>query len=273
MKILAKKKKFVIFVFGLLLVVFLLNVFQKETRSFFYWFSAPIQKVLWGAGDRASDFFGAIIKIRSLKKETDELRQKNQELLSQIAALGELKKENQILRETLGIELQKEFNLILTEIISKDVSQDYILIDKGSDDGILENMSVITQEKVLVGKISEVYNNFSKVILISNKKISFDAKISASGGPAEGGQEEDISGLASGQGGYKISFEFIPREKNLIQGDIVITSVLGGVFPKGLLVGTIEEVVKSDLEPFQQVDIKPFFDISQTELLFIILEF
>ena len=63
------------------------------------------------------------------------------------------------------------------------------------------------------------------------------------------------------------------REENLSQGDIVVTSALGGIFPKGLLVGRIKQIKRSDVEPFQQAEIEPFFDISQTNNLFVILEF
>ena len=159
----------------------------------------------------------------------------------------------------MGIGLQKEFKLALTQVIGKDMSQDFLLIDKGVKDGISENMPVITQQKVLVGRIGETYDKFSKVMLISNKDSSFDAKVN------------DISGIIKGQGNFKILFDLIPREKDLFQGDIVVTSALGGFFPGGLLIGEIKEVQKSDVEPFQQAEIESFFDISQTETLFIIL--
>lgn len=263
MKILAKKKKFVIFVFGLLLVIFLLNVFQKEVRSFFYTISAPIQKVFWRVGDRISDFFGAIIKAKNLKTEVEELKLKNQELLTQIANLGELTKENKNLREALSLELQKEFKLSLAQIIGKDISQDFILIDKGSEDGISKGLPVITQQKALVGKISEVYNKFAKIELCSNKESSFDGKIQK--------EETDISGIVKGKGNFKILFDFVPREKEISNGDIVLTSALGGVFPKGLLVGRIKEVKKSDVEPFQQAEIEPAFDVKTADILFVII--
>ena len=247
------------------LLVFLLNFFQRDVRSFFYDISAPIQKVLWKAGERTSDFLEGIVRVKILKQELDELRLENQELISQIITLQKLKKENETLRQALEIGLQKEFKLALTQIISKDISQDFILIDKGSEDGISKNMPVITQQKVLVGKIGEIYKNFSKVILISNEESSFNGKIQK--------EEKDISGVVKGQEDFRILFDLIPREENLSQGDIVVTSALGGIFPKGLLVGKIKGIKKSDVEPFQQAEIEPFFDISQTETLFIILEF
>jgi len=263
MKLSSKKNKVLIIVVVVVSIIFLLNFFQKDVRSFFYSVSAPIQKVLWRAGERTSDFLGGIMRVKILKQELDELKLENQELIAQVVVLKDLKKENKTLRQALEIGFQKEFKLALVQIISKDISQDFILIDKGSEDGISKNMPVITQQRVLVGKISEIYKNFSKVMLISNKENSFDAKIQ--------NEEKDISGVVKGQGNFRILFDLIPREENLSQEDIVITSALGGIFPKGLLVGRIKEIKKSDVEPFQQAEIEPFFDVSQTETLFIIL--
>jgi len=268
MKFSSKKSKLLIGVLVLILVIFLLNIFQKNVRSFFYSVSAPIQKVLWGVGDRVADFFGAIIKINSLKNELDEEKLENQELLSQIVTLRELKKENKVLREALEIELQKEFKLAFAQIIGKDISQDSILIDKGSEDGISENMPVITQQKALVGKISEVYKNLSKVMLISDKKSSFDAKISVSDE-----EEKDIPGVVKGKGNFKIMFDLVPREEEVSRGEIVSTTALGGVFPKGLLVGQVKEAKKTDVEPFQEIEIESAFDIKNMETIFVITEF
>lgn len=274
MKILGKRSKIVIGIFVLILVIFSLNVFQKEVRGFFYFISSPIQKVLWKAGESSSDFLTGVIKRKDLKEEIDELNLKNQGLLQQVADLKELERENKVLREALALELQKEFNLSLAQVIGKDISQDFILIDKGLENGISKNMPVITEQKVLVGKISDVYKNFSKVILISNKEISFDAKILPPKELSSPGELSSFgSGVVRGQGNSKILFDLVPREEDLFPGDILTTSALGGTFPKGLLVGRIKEIKKSDLEPFQQAEIEPFFDISQVEKIFIILDF
>ncbi|GAH71742.1 unnamed protein product, partial [marine sediment metagenome] len=159
-------------------IVLNLTSFSKEVKNFFYLISSPIQKTLWRAGDNLSDFFEVISEIEKLKKENEELLLKNQALLAENTRLKELKKENEVLRKALEVGLEKEFKLLLTEVRGKDISQDALLINKGSKDGILKDFPVITQQKALIGKISEVYENFSKVILISNKENSFDVKIS-----------------------------------------------------------------------------------------------
>lgn len=260
-----KKNKILIMVVVVILFTFLLNVFEKEVRGFFYWFSAPIQKVFWRAGQGTSDFFQGIARVKTLKQEKDEIILENQELLGQVAVLKNLKEENETLRQALGIKLQKDFKLALAQIIGKDISQDFILIDKGTKDGVAEDMPIITQQRVLIGRISAVYDGFSKVMLISHEESSFGAKIQK--------EEKNITGVIRGQGSFRILLDLIPREENLIQGDIVITNVLGGIFPEGLLVGKIKQVKRSDVEPFQQAEIESFFDISQTNNLFIILEF
>jgi len=254
----------IIIIIGLLLI-FSLNFFQKEVKGFFYFISSPIQKTLWRAGDRVSDFFELITEIKNLKREKEELKLKIQELIAQNLSLKELEKENKVLREALGIGLEKEFKLSLAEVVSKDISQDSILINKGSKDGITENCPVITQQKTLVGKIGEVYENFSRVILISNKESSFDAKISD--------PENDISGVVNGKGNLQLFLDFVPQEKEIKEGDFIVTTSLGGIFPKGLLVGQIGKVLRSDIEPFQQAKIRPAFDIRELETVFIITDF
>ena len=120
-------------------------------------------------------------------------------------------------------------------------------------------MLVITQEKVLAGIVSEVYKDFSRVRLLSDKNSSFDAKIS----------DSNIFGIVKGKGSLKMFLDFIPQDKEIKEGDLIITSELSGRYPKGLLIGFVEKVQKNDIKPFQQAEISPFFDITG-ENLFIV---
>lgn len=262
MKLSLNKSKILI-IFVVILLVLSLNFYRKEVKTFFYLFSMPIQKTLWQKGERVSEFFETIFEIENLKEENKEFKLKVQEMFVKNNSLKELEKENRFLREALEIGLEKEFKLVLSRVISKDISKDTLLIDKGSEHGISKGFPIITQQKVLVGKISEVYKNFSKIMLISNKESSFDAEIS----------NKDIEGLIKGKGNFSILFDLIPKDKEIFQGDIVVTGALGGVFPKGLLVGEIQEIKKLDIEPFQQAEIKPAFNTKEIENLFIIINF
>jgi rod shape-determining protein MreC len=272
MKLSSKLKNGIIIV--LIVIFFLvlnLTSFGKEVKNFFYLISSPIQKTLWRVGDRISDFFEMVGEMKNLKKENEELKSKIQEMQSEKVAMIELKKENETLRKALGIGLEKEFKLIFARVIGKDISQDSILIDKGLEDGVLKNLPVITEEKILVGSVEEVYKKFSRVRLISNKESSFDAKVVETLPQNESGPARtEIYGIVKGKGNFKLFLDLIPKEKEIKEGDFVITSPLAGIFPGGILVGEITEVKKSDVEPFQKAEIKPAFDIREITTLFII---
>ncbi len=268
MKLSQKYKILVIVIVGVL-IIFLLNLCQKGLRDVFYLISSPAQKVLWRTGKGLSDFGKTIIEIRDLKKENTELKLKNQQLLAESSSLKELKKENEILRKVLEVGLKKDFELVLVEIIGKDVSQDFILINKGSKDGIQKDFPVISQQKVLFGKIDKTYENFSKVMLISNKNSVFDVKVQDS----DQAVAQKIYGVVKGKGNLDIFLDLISSEVEIKEGDILITSALEGNFPKGLLVGEIEKKKKNDIKPFQKAEVKPFFDITQAESLFVITNF
>lgn len=268
MRIPPKKVKIFVAIIIIALVIFLLNSFQKPIRNVFYLVSSPIQKVIWQTSKGLSDFGKIIIEIKNLRKENEELKLKNQHLLAENSFLKELREENETLREALEVGLEKDFKLALANVIGKDVSQDFILINKGSKNGIQKGFPVINQQKVLFGKINETYKNFSKVMLISNKNNVLDVKIQDS----DGSGVEKIYGVVKGKGNLRAYLDLIPSGVAIKEGDILITSSLGASYPKGLLVGEIKRREKDDIKPFQKAEIKPFFDITQTEKLFIILK-
>jgi len=256
-------KSKILIILVILLCIFSLNFFQKEIKSLFYFISSPIQKTFWQVGNSIADFSKTIFEIKNLKKDIELFKVKNQELLFENVQLKELKRENEILRKVLNLGLQNDFKLDMAEVIARDVFQDFILINKGKNSNFASGMPVLTEGKIILGKIFEVYDNFSKVMLISDKLSSFDAKIS----------EKDIYGIVKGEGNLSIIFDLIPQDKEIKNGDLVVTSSLGGIFPKGLLVGEIKEVKKSDIKPYQKAVLTPLFNLNDLEMVFIITNF
>lgn len=238
----AKRNKILIIVIGIALIV-AANFFRSEIKGFFYDISLPIQKVLWPAPVKQDE----IIKI-------------NLELMAEIIELQKASDENIMLREALGISLEKEFDLEIAEVVGKDIDQDSIFIDRGLQNGLAKDMPVINQQKVLLGRISEVYPYRSKVMLISNKNSLFDAEVSST-----------TPGLLQGRGGGKILLNLLPKNEDIKEGALVTSSSLGGIFPPGLLIGTIRSVTKNDIEPFQAAEIAPFSSLNQLKQVFIIL--
>ena len=245
------------------LVIILSNLYQRETKNFFYKISEPFQRFFWSWGQKISFFFEIISEIKKLKEETERLKVQNLELMAEISLLREVKKENQTLRKALNLNLEKEFKLSLADVIFKDISEDLISLNRGKKDGIREGLPVITEQKILIGKIFEVYDDSSKVLLISNKKSSFDGEIA----------EKEIVGQVRGKGKGKVLFDLVPREKEIKEGDLIQTSTLGGIFPAGLLVGKLKKVEGSDVKPFWKAEILPLFEIGKLDKVFIILNF
>jgi len=264
-----QKKKIII---SLIIICFLvlLNSYQKEVKNFFYSFSSPFQKYFWEKGISASGFFSSIfLEKNNLEKENQELKKHIESLLAEKVQLLELKKENRALRKALDLGLEEDYKLVLAQIIGKDISGDYLIIDQGSEDGVLKDQPVITPERTLVGRVEKVYNNFSEVLLFTGKKSSFEGKIISK----EGESKKEIFGLIKGQGKGKVVFDLIPKEQNIKKGDLAVSSGESGLFPPGILVGEIENIENPDVQPFQRAEIKPFFKPEKEIYLFVIIDF
>ena len=259
---LSLKNKFLVLFLGIL-VILILGFFQNGIKNFFCLKSQSTQKELWRRGDAFSDFFEGIFQGKKFKEENERLKERNQELLTENVSLYRFKDENEVLREALNVELGREFHLVLADLLSKDVSGDFILISKGIKDGLLVGMPVVNKQKVVLGKIIEVSDRFSRVILVSNKETFFPVKI----------ENLEVTAIVRGKGNSRLSLEEVPQEKEIEKGDIVITSALGGDFPAGLLIGEIGNIEQSDVETFQKAEVVPFFKIEELENVFVITNF
>ncbi len=262
----SKKRKFPkgIVIGACALCLFLIfNIFSPKVRNFFYTASYPVQKVLWQAGEASHNFLSPFFVVHKIKAENASLVSQNNLLILQSAVIGELGAENQVLRQALELNLQKEYNLQLVEVIARGDNGDSFLINRGLSDGIKVGMPLINAEKVLFGKISETYNNFSRVTLLSQKGFVFDVKLSG----------KDAYAVVRGDGGFGLSLDLIPRDANLVLDDIVLTSSMEGNFPKDLLVGRVSRIKTEDTKSFQTAELVPYFDVNATDNLFVITNF
>ena len=249
------------------LIVFL-NMFQKQIRNSFYIISSPFSKVFIRSGKTASGFFVSMFNINSLKKENSNLKEENTNLLFQISLLQEHIKENQDIKNALQNTQSDNFKMVLAGVIGINANEDFVLIDKGSNGGISENMPVVSGEKVLYGKVVNVYENFSKVMLISNKISVLDVKV----------QNNDliktpVYGVAKGSGNLSLYLDLVNPDADIKEGNVLVSSGLEGIFPKDLLVGKVTSYNKNDTKPFQTAAVQPFFDTNNIDNLFVITDY
>lgn len=246
------KKKILIFLF-VLLFFYLINSFLKEeVKSFFYSLSDNLQISL--LNNNRENYFSS----KDQEELNKDLIEENQKLLSNLGELEELKEENQFLKDSLGLKDYENIDLIYGRIISKDFLSDSLLINLGSKDGIKKGFPVVVSNNILLGEIFEVYSSYSRVLLLSSKDNLTDVKVN------------NIVSLVKGYGNSKINLEMFPRDKELKDGDLILTSPIGGNYPGGLLIGKVSNVRNLDNESFQESDIEILFDPKLIDRIFVL---
>ena len=257
------QKKCLAFIFSVVVILLFLNLtfFPKQIKNTFYFVSKPVQEWLWVKGLAFSDLFEGITKNSQIKEENNWLLSQNKELISQNVELEKLREENKILRTALDLDLEKTFDLKMAQVIGRNVSNNMIIINKGAEDGLRFNLPLITEEKALIGKIIEVYENISKVQLLSSQESLLNIEIF----------NKNIYGVLKGKNNSDYFLDLIPEESEIASGDLIITSSFGGDFPKELLVGTVESIKDSSTVSFKEAVVKPSFNVQDLNYVFIIL--
>ncbi len=208
-----------------------------------------ISHTLQEAGGRFVQFWNLYQNQTELMKRVAELEQKQVEL-------EELKKENTRLRELLEFKKEIPAKTIAARVIGRDLVpwRKTILIDKGSTQGIKKRMAVVSAQG-LVGRIVEAAPLNARAILL----IDPESRVSAFF------QEARDLGVAEGDGSSWLRLTHIDRDSTVKVGDQVLSSGLGGVYPKGMPIGRVEMVgsEKESLELFATV--RPFVNFSKLE--------
>ena len=262
-----QNKIFLRFVFLLSLII-LLNIFQSPIRESFNFLHTPISTMLLQAGEGTFHFFGSFINVSRLYKENNSLKEENQNLLSQVVLLQDSLKIDQATKEALQNVKDSNLKIVPVQIIGLNIHEDIITIDRGLDDGLSENMPVISSNKILYGRVVKVYRNFSEVMLISAASSTLAVKINP-----EDPLLQPVHGALEGIGSLSLYLDLVNTESQIKEQDVVVSSSLEGIFPKDLLIGKISSVIKNDVKPFQTANIQPFFDVKKIENLFVITNY
>jgi len=261
-----KLKKILFVVLGITAILLLNRVGGSFIKNTFYTITSPTHKFLLNKGDKIGGWFGGVFISGYLKEENQELINQNILLKKELSSFIEYRKEVEILRQALSLKQKAGLELIPTDVVLFQPESDSVLITAGKDSGSREGMPVITTQGALVGIVESVSDNFSSVILISSKKLTFDVQICAT-------STTDVLAVSRGAGTGKIFFGLVPQKNEINIGAIVKTTSLGGKFPKNILVGEIDSIRKNDAESFQEGTIIPYFTNSSLKDLFLVVNF
>jgi rod shape-determining protein MreC len=262
-------------ILGLIILLLTLTFFTGKFRSRYTFAEdlimtglSPVQGFFSQIGRRTYIFFQGMVDYQRVLEE-------NKRLKAELAArdhhdyrLLELQKENYRLREMLGFKERTEYSLLPAEVIARDPSHwfETIIINKGYADGVEKDMAVVTSQG-LVGNILFVSRNSSQVLMLTDSRRAVSALVQRS-------REPGFIGIVEGypeKDGY-LRVTNLPPEANIQPGDAVISSGLGGVFPKGLVIGHILEIGKDQYGLLQQAIVVPAVNFNRLEEVFIIVK-
>ena len=219
-----------------------------------------------------SERFLAVQNLLSTPRDVTELMQRNAALESEVSSLEaqiiELQQqltEYQILSSLLDFaRAYPEYEYVGASVIGRDPSPflQYVIINRGSDDGLRRGMPVVTQQG-LVGRISRVTAAAANVQLITDPATSINVRLQPSRDRAV------LLGSITGD----LTLDFIPQEANVNSGDLVLTSGFGGNYPPNILIGQVTGVRSQDFDLFQSGSVQPVVDFEQLEIVLVVTNF
>ena len=231
--------------------------------------TSPAQVGTSGVTANVTDAVDFLFELRTLRQRNAELEQINSSMLVENFGLREVERENQVLREMLDFaQTRPGLELRGAQIVARVIGQEsnnfleYLMLDLGEDHGIQVGMSVVTDQG-LVGRISEVTDTTSKVLLIADGNSAVNAIL----------QSSRLNGVVRGTPSGDLVMDYIPQGAIFSIGEVVLTSGLGGRFPKGIPIGQVVEIRQRDIDVFQQAVVRPTVDFRRLELVLVVMNF
>jgi rod shape-determining protein MreC len=224
--------------------------------------AAPVQKAIAMPFNAVRAGWHRYVAVLGSERENEALH----------ARITRLSEENLQLREALVASghLQRiaemreryEIPMLPAELVGVDASPWFrsVLIDRGRDRGVRSGMPVIS-EQGLVGLVTATARRSAKAMLVLDHQTAIDGVI----------QRSRSRGILRGRGSDQLEFEFVARGSDVQVDDLVITSGLGGMYPKGLDIGTIIDVSEADSQLLQKATVRPAVDFGRLEQVFVML--
>lgn len=227
---------------------------------------SPIEQGLRDGSQPIADVVNNLTDVNRLSDENQSLREANARLVAENARLSESEIELRQLQQLINVrETRPEDTFVDADVIGAEPSnqKDLISINRGSDNGVTEGMIVLTKQGSLAGSISRVYAHTAWVTLISDQTSAVSALV----------QGSRVQGVVAGSVDGSLTMEFVQETANVKEGDLVLTSGVGGRYPAGELIGQIANVRRSAQELFQSVRVRSLAGLSQLESVLVLSSF
>ena len=212
-----------------------------------------------------NDFFNSPRDMATLRAENTRLESEVAMLQSEVVALQENLAQSDILYTLLDFaRTNPEHEYVAATVIGREISPflQYVIIDKGSNDGLRHGMPVVTQQG-LVGRIDALISDAARIQMFTDANSTVNVKLQTAG----------VEGLVRGSVTGEISLDMVPVDIEIQIGDILMTSGLGGTYPANIFVGQIFSMQSKQNVLFQTGSIQPVVDFSNLSAVLVITNF
>lgn len=231
--------------------------------------AVPFQKITASISSKINTLTDKTVNIDNIIKENEDLKEQVNALRKKQVEYDKIAMENKQYKELLSImDNEVHYETVSAFIIGRDSMDKFysFTLDKGENAGISKNDVVISIDGI-VGVVTEVGPNFAKVSTILSPAVSMSCFA---------GDERDngvVSGVYDLSQGENCTMTYLPKNTKIAKGDIVSTTGLGSVFPKDLIVGTVESVDIDSSGNSKTATIKPAADIPNVKMVFVITSY
>jgi len=224
--------------------------------------TAPIERVVSAPIDGVTGFFSEYVDLLGVRAENRRLARRIAEIESENLQFREALVASGHLARIASMRDEIEIPMLPAEVVGLDVAPWFrsVLVDRGERHGIEPGHPVITHEGV-VGVVTATSGNAAKTMLLLDRQSSVDALV----------QRSRARGAVRGTGRDRLEFEFVVRGADVAVGDEVVTSGLGGIYPKGLRIGRVAELRDAGGRLTRIAVIEPAVDLGQLEQVFVML--
>jgi len=270
-KISIKNRSLFVFVILILISLLMMSFSQNNItvsfKSIAYGIIYPFQLAGTKLITTTKDFFQSIKRNRSLEEELTKSRVLLEKYEKAKNEFEELKRENERLRKLIGIQTGMKYETVIAEVVAKSPQNLYktIIVNRGKQSGIKKWMPVIAYQddvKCVVGKVIDVEKFSSRIQPLIGQSSYIGAMLKAT----------RYSGILVGQSPITENcfLQYIDRRAEIKYGAMVVTSGMGGVFPKGIPIGEVALITKKRYGIFQEAIVKPIINFGRLEEVYII---
>lgn len=223
--------------------------------------TAPGLEGLEYVGRSAKQLWLGYFYLIGVRRQNAELQRQLEEYKQREVQFQEAEQALTRLETLLDLKRQVALPVIGARVIAYDPTlwSRAAIINQGKAQGVKEGLPVLAPQGI-VGRIVGVYPEYSKVMLIVDRKSSADAMV----------QRTRIRGMLRGKGGNRCSLEFVPKSADVQVGDLVLASGLVGLYPKGLVFGKVTAANKKNPGVFQEIEVSPNVDLSTLEEVLVV---